>query len=521
MDTIPSGRKTKADTEKFRLRRFVERLAETNEVEIRSDPVDLASVAGILDGHDKAVLFRKAGPEGAELVGNVMGSRVRLAAAFGVPVDQVAREMTRRMASPQPSVEIPSREAPVHEVVLTGEDADFTRLPAHLQHALDGGPYISAGLDFAVDPESGWVNVGSRRLMLMGRKEAGLNLHAPSDLKELYRKAVARGERLPVSFTVGAHPTDFMAAAMRVPVDEIALIGTLRGEPVPIVRGVTNGVPVPADSEIVLEGYFDERGYVDPEGPYGETFGYYGRMQGNPVFHLTAITKRRDALFQTVTISGKRIARTDTAQIAAARTEALVWTALRSAVREPIAVYCTASSAGVMNVRVSLRQRVPGEARNAIAAIHGSMANVKNVFIVDDDIDVLSDEQIDWALATRFQPDRDLVVVSGFRTLPHDPSLDGRKVGSKAGYDLTLPFGKRNDVELSVPEPPRIGDKPTATSVQAALATGPKTFEALVVALASRDGREIVLALDELRKEGRLRRLPRGEWALSDDGTAT
>ena len=91
--------------------------------------------------------------------------------------------------------------------------------------------------------------------------------------------------------------------------------------------------------------------------------------------------------------------------------------------REPVAVYATASSGGMFNVRVALRQRVPGEARNAIAACFGALANVKNVFVVDPDIDIFSDEQMDWALATRFQPDRDLIVVEGMRTLPLDPSL--------------------------------------------------------------------------------------------------
>jgi len=229
---------------------------------------------------------------------------------------------------------------------------------------------------------------------------------------------------------------------------------------------------------------------------------------------------RRDALFQTVSISGYSLGRTDTAQIAAARTEALVWNALANAVREPLAVYCTPSGAGVMNVRVSLRQRVPGEARNAIAAVHGSLANVKNVFVVDDDIDVLSDEQIDWALATRFQPDRDLVVASGFRTLPHDPSLDGRRTGSKAGYDLTQPFGKRDAVEHSVPKPPAApAPAPRFATLREALADGPKTFGALCAALGSRDGLDVVLALDELRREGALTRLADGEWALAEDAS--
>ena len=105
--------------------------------------------------------------------------------------------------------------------------------------------------------------------------------------------------------------------------------------------------------------------------------------------------------------------------------------------RETRAVYRTPSSGGMYNVRIALNQRVPGEARNAIAAVFGWLANAKHVFVVDPDIDVFSDEQIDWAFATRFQADRDLVVASGMRTLPLDPSLGGAATGAKAGFDLT------------------------------------------------------------------------------------
>src|SRR5437016_14428812 len=90
--------------------------------------------------------------------------------------------------------------------------------------------------------------------------------------------------------------------------------------------------------------------------------------------------------------------------------------------------------------RTAMRQRVPGEARHAIAAAFGCLANVKHVFVVDPDVDIFSDGQMDWALATRFQADRDLVVQSGFRTLPLDPSLSGARTGAKAGFDLTLPW---------------------------------------------------------------------------------
>ena len=228
------------------------------------------------------------------------------------------------------------------------------------------------------------------------------------------------------------------------------------------------------------------------------------RSSAIPVFHLTAITRRRDALFQTATIGGKWLSRTDTAQLNGVRTEVMVWRALETAVREPVAVYATTSSGGMYTLRVALRQRVPGEARNAIAACFGALTNVKNVFVVDPDIDIFSDEQMDWALATRFQADRDLVVMEGMRTVPIDPSLMGSRVGAKAGFDLTWPVGASSKLELRVPAPPRFEGK-RFTSLEAALADGPKFFEDLMSAVGSRDGREIVRALDGLRSAGGLR----------------
>ena len=273
--------------------------------------------------------------------------------------------------------------------------------------------------------------------------------------------------------------------------------------------------PRAADAEYVIEGYLDERGHVGTRSPYGEFLGYYGVVKRNPVFHCTAITRRSDALFQTSTISGEHIGRTDTTQLNAIRAEVTVWRALQTAVREPVGVNITTSSGGSFNVRVSLRQRVPGEARNAIAAVMGSLANSKHVFVVDPDIDIFDDAQVDWALATRFQADRDLVVESGFRTLPLDPSLDGKRIGSKAGFDLTLPLGDRA-LAHTVPKSSISGEK-THEDVASALADGAKSFGDLMIAVGSRDGRDIVRALDDLRQGGRLDRIEDGLYALSNE----
>jgi 2,5-furandicarboxylate decarboxylase 1 len=486
-----------ADFERFRLRSFVEGLP-ADEIETRSAPTDLADIAAALEANPKAVLFGSVGAERAQLVGNVTGSRSRIARAFGVEPAALAAEIRRRLAGKPDLVEIPRGEAPVQEVVSTGPDADLTALPVHLQHGEDGAPYISASMDFVVDRVSGLTNVGIRRLMLRGRREAGVDLNSPSDLRAIYEASAARGEPLPISFVVGAHPIDHVAAVMRLPVDELSLIATLRAAPLAVVKCISNDIRVPADAEWVLEGYLDARGHVEQEGPYGEFLGYYGSVKRNPVFHLTAITRRRDALFQTSTIGGFSLATTDTAPLNGVRTEVMIWRALETAVREPVAIYATTSSGGMFNLRVALRQRVAGEARNAIAACFGALPNVKNVFVVDPDVDIFSDQQMDWALATRFQADRDLVVMEGMRALPLDPSLDGKKTGAKAGFDLTWPYGSTGRMETRVPEPPTfVGER--FASIEAALKAGPKSFAQLMSAIGSRDGREIVRTLEELR----------------------
>jgi UbiD family decarboxylase len=500
------------DFDRFRLRAFLAGLG-PDEFATHDAPIDLAGIGAVLENNPRTVLFRAAGPERQQLAGNVTASRARLAVAFGVTPPQLLQEIQRRLRNPPQIVEVSRGEAPAQQVVLTGDDADLTTLPVHLQHGFDGGPYISSSTDFVVDPKSGWTNVGIRRLMLRGRREAGVDLVAPSDLRAIDEASAKSGKPLPVSFVVGAHPVDHMAAMMRLPVDELGLVALLRDSALPVVKCVTNDIRVPADAEYVIEGYFDARGHVEPEGPYGEFLGYYGALKRNPVFHLTAVTRRRDALFQTATIGGRHMSRTDTAMLTAVRAEVIIWQALATAVREPVAVFATASSGGSFNVRIALRQRVPGEARNAIAACFGALANVKNVFVVDPDIDISSDEQMDWALATRFQPDRDLVVMSGLRTLPLDPSLTSGRVGAKAGYDLTWPFGSGDRMETRVPEPPRFQGKRFG-SVEDALRDGPKYFEQLMTAVASRDGREVVRALEALRDKVHLDRDTEGRYLI-------
>ena len=322
----------------------------------------------------------------------------------------------------------------MHQVVQQGDDVDLTRLPFHLQHEFDGGVYISAGIDYAVDPATGKRNVGCRRLMLRSRSTMRANLTDASDLKLMYLACLGRGERLPVSYVIGSHPLDFLAATQKQPVDEFALVGTLRGEPVPMVRGVSNGILVPADAEVVIEGYYDELGYREMEGPYGEFYGYYGPMHIDPVFHATAVTMRSDALHQTVLHAGRFIGRMDSANLASLNAEVGAWRVLRAARIEPVAINFSLASNGRQHARVALKRGAPGQARLAIAALF-SLPSVKHAFVVDEDVDVFSDDEMEWAMATRFRADRDMIVATDMPGFYADPTADENGRITKAGFD--------------------------------------------------------------------------------------
>ena len=160
--------------------------------------------------------------------------------ALGTDERGLLGELNKRLEKPIPPVEVTRDDAPVQEVVLRENEADLCALPAHLQHGEDGAPYISASIDFAKFP-NGHTNVGCRRIMLRGPRSAGIDLIAPSDLRAIYVEAAGRNEPLPVAYVVGAHPADFMAAMFAIPgVDELDVIGAVRGAPVPVVKCITS-----------------------------------------------------------------------------------------------------------------------------------------------------------------------------------------------------------------------------------------------------------------------------------------
>ncbi len=190
--------------------------------------------------------------------------------------------MTAHWLSALPTLGVPTADAHAHLDMLEDPAAALANA------ALAGIALVATVVDLTEDERTftelaTWQADAAKRLSAAGRAD----LDPPE-----------------VRFVVGAHPIDHIAAVMRLPVDELGLVAALRDAPLPVVKCVSNDIRVPADAEWVLEGYLDPRGHVEAEGPYGEFLGYYGALKRNPVFHLTAITRRHDALFQTSTIGG-------------------------------------------------------------------------------------------------------------------------------------------------------------------------------------------------------------------------
>jgi UbiD family decarboxylase len=507
------------DFDRFRLRRFVEQLIDLGEVEVHPEPVRLVDLSSVIEATAKATLFKDTGPQHYEMVAAVCGSRARVAAAFGVNSSEASQEYLRRLDSPQPIVEVPDAEAPVHQVVQTDGDIDLLQLPFFLQHELDGGPYISSAVDFSVDPRTGRRNVGCRRLMLRDERTLTSNLTQPSDLKEIYRSCVETQQALPVSFVIGTHPLDFMAATLRArTADELELVAAMRAAPLPVVKSLTNDLLVPADAEMVIEGYFDAEGWRVLDGPYGEWWGFYGPTHPDPLFHVTAVTRRKDVLYQTILHGTRHLERCDANGVANVSVEANAWQVLKGAGIDPAAVYHVGASPTGSQLRIALRAGQSRQARAAIQALF-AIPIVKHVTIVDDDIDLASDAEVAWAQTTRMRPDRDVIIESGFRGRPGlDHTMDENGTISKIGFDATVPVGAPEDIEHWRPRPPQVHALPRRyASVHEALEAGPKYFVQMLEDLGSGDGREIALQLEQLRRTGLVDRLTNGEWRLTGD----
>jgi len=373
------------------------------------------------------LLFEKVKGSSFPVLTNLHASRSRLAAAMGCAPEATLRTYLRAMEEKiQPKL-VPS--GPVKEVVLTGERLDLRALPQIIHHEGDAGAYLTAAISFAKDPASETWNCAYNRLMIQGRDTTSIHLTAGKHLWEFHRIAEARGEPLPVAFAVGVHPAIALGALAigSIDEDERAIMGALLKEPLELVRCETSDVLVPAHAELVIEAEIlpEKRA---PEGPFGEFTGYSLGARAREVVKVKAITHRRGAIFQDISV-----AHLDHLLLSTIPMEANLFRAARAMVPSVKAVRIPAP----FTCYLSIEQRLLGQAKNAILAVLGADLYVKRVVVVDHDVDVFDDRQMTWAIATRCQPDRDITIISHARGSDLDPSTKQDGYTAKWGVDAT------------------------------------------------------------------------------------
>jgi 4-hydroxy-3-polyprenylbenzoate decarboxylase len=398
-----------------------------------------------------ALLFEH--PTGSQhpLLINQFGTERRMCLAFGEPsLDAVGRKLedVLEMQPPQGLVEkvkglkklksiadsMPRsvRSGPCQEVVLTGEEIDLALLP--IQHCWPGdpAPFITLPAVITRDPRTGTRNVGMYRMQVIDRRTTFMHWQIHKDGRMDY---LAADGRLDVAVALGLDPVSAYSASAPLPknVDELMLAGFLRGEPVELVRCRTNELEVPARAEIVLEGYV-QRGDEGIEGPFGDHTGYYSPPEPFPVFHLTAMTMRRDAIYPSIVV-GKPPA--EDAWLGKA-TERIFLPAIRMSVPEIVDYDLPVAGAFHNCVIVSIRKAFPGHARKVMHAIWGLglLSLAKSVVVVDEWVDVHDYEEVFFRVCANVDPKRDVLLSEGpLDHLDHAPTL--QFYGGKLGIDAT------------------------------------------------------------------------------------
>ncbi len=338
--------------------------------------------------------------------------------------------------------------------MLTEADIDLDRVPIPRYHPKDGGPYITAGVAVIEDPEHG-RNVSFHRLMRIGKGEdidptLGMNAtHLVGRIVEnrgthtAWRK---RPEGLPMAICIGVAPHILLAAALSPPkgVDELAIAAAMA--PTPTVTAVTQPLVIPAEAELVLEGILTHA--FTTEGPFPDLSGTMDGTREQPIFRVTAITHRRDPIFHALLPAGL-----EHKNLMGMPREPTIYAEV-SKVTTCTGVRITPGGCSWLHAVVQIEPQGPDDGRRAIEAAFRGHTSLKHVVIVDTDVNLDDPSDVEWAIATRFQADRDLLVLPDQPSSSLDPSArqtPGQKARTtKMGLDTTIPWGEPRDGYLRV-----------------------------------------------------------------------
>ena len=419
------------------LRSWLDRLEETGRL-ARTKPdipleFTLAAIAKRLDG-EKATLFPTPGGHALSVISGLVAARPWIAEAMGVDETDMLDRYRDAVLHPVPWSEVPSDTAPVQQIVVDC-DLDITEelpIPVHNEH--DAGAYITAGLVIAANPRTGIQNVSINRIQISGPERLGI-LILPRDLHRFYDAAEEAGEPLSVAIAIGVDPLTLLASQAILPIDrdELEVAGALHGTPLPVVKCKTNDVRVPAEAEIVIEGRLLPE-VREEEGPFGEFPQYYGPAGKRQVIEIDAITRREDALFHTIVPAAM-----EHLLLGGIPREASLIAHLQRTFPSVKDVHLSRGGVCRYHLVVKIAKRWDGEPKNIMMGAFAGHADIKQVIVVDEDVDILDPVSVEWAVATRFQAADDLMVVAGAQGSRLDPSATDGRV-DKMGLDATKPL---------------------------------------------------------------------------------
>jgi UbiD family decarboxylase len=378
------------------------------------------------------------------VVTNLFASRDRIAAMVGVAPGGFGEAWTKALGNLTPSVVVES--GPVQDVVMVDAALDAGLLPISRHFEKDAGRYIGSGILICKDPDTGVRNLSYQRLQLKAPNRFGASLHSRGHIWEHLQRCEARGRNLEVAVVIGVHPAINLAAAAKVAmeVDELDIAGALLGQPIEVVKCRTIDVEVPAEAEIVLEGEI-LAGQHEDEGPYGEYTGYSTDRSTRNIFVVKAITRRKDPIFHDI-IPGYS---NEHLLLGRSTKEAHTFMRLKEMVPTLRALNFPKSGTH-FHAYMSFKKSAEGQARQALALLLGLDSYLKLVVAVDEDINVFDEEEVLWALATRFQADTDMFVIPDVFCNRLDPSSrDG--MSAKMALDATAPLNW--DVERTIVPP--------------------------------------------------------------------
>ena len=434
------------------LRDFIEllrRQGELVEIDAEVDPyLEMSEIADrAVKAHGPALLFKH--PKGHDLpvLMNQFGTARRMELALGAPLEQVAARIgglldlqmpqglvgkvkalgqLRELASFAPKV---VKHGWFRDVVV--EPPDLGRLPVLTSWPGDGGPFITLPIVITKD-RAGRRNAGMYRLQVFDAQSTGMHWHVHHDGAANFRESDGR---LEVAVALGTDPAVTYSATAPLPpgIDELMFAGFLRGEPVELARCATVDLEAPADAEIVLEGYV-QRGEERDEGPFGDHTGYYSLVDRYPVFHITAMSHRRGAVYPATLVGRPPM---EDCYLGKA-TERLFLPLLRLTLPEIVDLELPVEGVFHDCAIVSIRKAYPGHARKVMSAIWGmgQMMFTKFVVVVDEHVDVHDASEVTWRVFNNVDPERDCVIVKGpLDVLDH--SSPTPRYGAKMGIDAT------------------------------------------------------------------------------------